>query len=117
MPEVGVAARAAYLDTAKPKPGIGMFGDGIGAGLDEAGPAAAALELRIAVEQSFAAAAAAIEAVAAIVDEAAGEGRLGSRLAKHMISLFRQAVAPFRVGEVEPHCVGHGRFPPAALKR
>src|SRR5688572_20191923 len=65
--------------------------------LPEAGPTRARIELVLGAEQLSTAAHAAVLAFLVIVPVGAGEGRLGAFLARHVILVRSELLAPFRV--------------------
>src|SRR3546814_8486791 len=86
MAEVAFARRAAHFGADHAVAGVAMLADRGGArrrGI--AGPARSAVIFGAAVEQRRAAAGAAIDAVALVIDIFAGEGAFGAAFAQHMV--------------------------------
>src|SRR3546814_17224231 len=77
----------------------------------ETGPAGARIELRVAGEKHRAAARAAVYAMVVVVPVFAGDGRLGPRLAQHLILAGVKLLAPPRISLVDlatierPYCM------------
>src|SRR5439155_24632337 len=97
--EVAAAALAQHLDAGHEVALVDTALDvRLVLGLPEARPARTGVELRARREQDGAAAGAAVGAVVVVVDELAGEGRLGARLAQHLVLGRRELAAPLLVG-------------------
>src|SRR3546814_13165972 len=78
----------------------------------ETGPAGARIELRVAGEKHRAAARAAVYALVVVLPVFAGEGRLGPRLALHLILSEVKLLAPLRISLVDlPHGMTVGSWP------
>src|SRR3990167_2935653 len=86
MAQVGAAVRAAHFHPHHAVAGVGDALDAAGFDvLAPAGPAAAGVELGVALKQHLPAAHAAVGAVLPVVPVAAGEGTLGGGLARHLV--------------------------------
>src|SRR6478736_324594 len=106
MAEVRSARRAPHFRADHAERGVLDELDGLGADrLVEARPAAAGVELRAALEELGAACAAGVEAGASLVEQLAGPGALGRRLAQHGVLVVAELLAPLVFGLF--HAVRH----------
>jgi len=97
--QVAGAGGAADLGAHHAVGGVGTQGDRLGVGgVVEGGPAAVGVELGGGAEQLGAAAAAAVDALAVLVEQGPGEGPLGAGLTQHVVLHGAQGGAPLGVG-------------------
>src|SRR5690349_4141323 len=109
MAEMAAAAPAMHLG-AGTEPGlVGRSRDRVGQRLEEAWPAGAAVELGSGIIERQAAAGAGEDALAMLVVERAGKGRLGMRLAQHGELRLGQQLAPLRLGLLDLESAGRHR--------
>ena len=97
--EMTAAAGAGYLDPTHAKAAIFMFRDGLRVSRNgKAGPAAARVELGIALKQQLSAASTVVVAGFVILGEGAGKSPLGALFAQHVVLLRGKLRTPLGVG-------------------
>src|SRR5690606_17017863 len=100
VPQVGVAAGTPDLGADHAEGAVLDEGDGVGLRRgEEARPAAVGVELRRGAEQLRPAAAAAVDALAVLVEELARAGPLGPGLTQDVVLLRGEALAPLLVAQ------------------